>query len=526
MKKHVFLTSLIAISLSCGAHAATDTDVTFSGNYTNANGDTVNVNDTDETATTYKYTGFDSTAAEQTEYEVDLDSEPAISNFKYIDKNGDNTSLTTEDLPSIEDYVGTSAATEDSGVTKSDAQAIAAGATALRENYTYKVGEDDVKLGDVAPDVITTVTLDDDTKVTIKNGVAQFDDARYTVQGNEGVFTLGEDENTLIDINGNIQTPKKDSDLYKAMQEKRELYAADQEAVKDEVASNKAKYDEGLASFDAAKEVFEADEATIKTLTENYNSIAQAQNAFAAANTAYENAKTQQGAASELKTAAKNVYNAPILETIANGANDAIDMSLAEGGTINTALAEKASIADLATKADVDTVTANTTAIATNKTAIAENKAAIEKNTENIAANKKAIENETAERKAADEQLAKDIKAGDEMTLAAAKAYVDEYNSVALQAANAYTDKKVNALEKELSAGIAAATAMSSIEVSNVAKGEVSVGGGYGYYNSQSAVAFGAAMGLTDNWSVNAAAGLADSNVSFRAGTNYKFKLF
>jgi autotransporter adhesin len=67
---------------------------------------------------------------------------------------------------------------------------------------------------------------------------------------------------------------------------------------------------------------------------------------------------------------------------------------------------------------------------------------------------------------------------------------------------------------------------MSSVAVSNVAKGEVSVGGGYGYYNSQSAVALGAAMGLTDNWSVNAAAGLADSNVTFRAGTNYKFKLF
>lgn len=29
-----------------------------------------------------------------------------------------------------------------------------------------------------------------------------------------------------------------------------------------------------------------------------------------------------------------------------------------------------------------------------------------------------------------------------------------------------------------------------------------------------------------DNWSVNAAAGLSDSNVTFRAGTNYKIKLF
>ena len=112
------------------------------------------------------------------------------------------------------------------------------------------------------------------------------------------------------------------------------------------------------------------------------------------------------------------------------------------------------------------------------------------------------------------------------MTLSAAKAYADAKNTMSLKSAYDYTDKKVDALEEELSAGIASAAAMSSVAVSNVAKGEVSVGGGYGYYNSQSAVALGAAMGLTDNWSVNAAAGLADSNVTFRAGTNYKFKLF
>ncbi len=37
---------------------------------------------------------------------------------------------------------------------------------------------------------------------------------------------------------------------------------------------------------------------------------------------------------------------------------------------------------------------------------------------------------------------------------------------------------------------------------------------------------FGAAIGVANNWSINAAVGLADSNVSYRAGTNYKFKLF
>lgn len=101
-----------------------------------------------------------------------------------------------------------------------------------------------------------------------------------------------------------------------------------------------------------------------------------------------------------------------------------------------------------------------------------------------------------------------------------------EFEQRLLGTSKNYTDKRINLLERKLSAGIASTAAMSSIEVSNVNRGEVSVGGGYGYYNSQSAVAFGAAMGLTDNWSVNAAAGFADSNVSCRAGTNYKFKLF
>lgn len=100
---------------------------------------------------------------------------------------------------------------------------------------------------------------------------------------------------------------------------------------------------------------------------------------------------------------------------------------------------------------------------------------------------------------------------------------VDKYT---LKSANEYTDARVNAMEKKLSSGIASASAMSAVAVSNVSKGEVSVGGGYGYYNSRSAIAFGAAVGVSDNWSVNAAVGLADSNVSCRAGTNYKFKLF
>ena len=98
-----------------------------------------------------------------------------------------------------------------------------------------------------------------------------------------------------------------------------------------------------------------------------------------------------------------------------------------------------------------------------------------------------------------------------------------------LTQANAYTDAQIDKLEKNISGGVAAATALSAVEVSNVEQGEMSVGGGYGYYNGESAGAFGAALGLTNDWSVNAGAGIATGDktqVSFRAGTNYKFKLF
>lgn len=85
---------------------------------------------------------------------------------------------------------------------------------------------------------------------------------------------------------------------------------------------------------------------------------------------------------------------------------------------------------------------------------------------------------------------------------------------------------KVDDMNKELSAGIANVAALSAVAVSDVKRGEVSFGGGYGYHNSQSAVAFGTAVGLTDNWSMNAGLGFNEYDLTVRAGTNVKFKLF
>ncbi|MDR1338076.1 MAG: YadA C-terminal domain-containing protein [Rickettsiales bacterium] len=87
-------------------------------------------------------------------------------------------------------------------------------------------------------------------------------------------------------------------------------------------------------------------------------------------------------------------------------------------------------------------------------------------------------------------------------------------------------DNKVNDLQKNLSAGVASATALSAVAVANVEKGEISVGGGYGSFNGENAAAFGAVVGIANGFSVNAGVGLNSYESTFRAGANYKFKAF
>ncbi len=103
---------------------------------------------------------------------------------------------------------------------------------------------------------------------------------------------------------------------------------------------------------------------------------------------------------------------------------------------------------------------------------------------------------------------------------------IKSYAFAGAEGAYEYAEKLVDTLDENLSAGIASAVALSSVAVSDVRRGEMSVGAGYGYFNGQSAAAFGAAMGISNRWSVNAGAGVSGYDVSFRAGTNYKFKLF
>ena len=533
MKKHFILTSLVAIAMSCPAVAATD--VTFSGKYNGGMDVSAGVSDT-----TYDYVKSDGTTATGIAY----NSEPVLTDFTYQDKDGVQADLSTG-TPDISEYTGTTTASGDIVTT----QTIAAGATASRDNYTYVDGAGEVvTLGENAQDMKEVVALDatytGGASIDVVNGSAvEFDGTLYTVEDSGYVYHLSADGTKLVDDRNLDVTPTAGSALETEFNNMVAAYNADKANIgtaETTTAANKVTED---ANFAAADAVFDADSNKIDELDGYFATVGEATTKLAEAQAAKQVAAEAYIANGELYQAAKDVYDAPILETITNGANEAIDDALAQGGAIRNELDQKVNLADakdiFAEKQQwVDNTlgieSANSNAVADALTgeiagdettfsgainaiddAVSKNTTDIATNATNIAANKTAIEEEVANR-----------IAGDEMTLASAKAYVDSKNELALKSAYDYTDKKVDALEEDLSAGIASAAAMSSVAVSGVGKGEVSVGGGYGFYNSQSAIALGAAMGLSDNWSVNAAAGLADSNVTFRAGTNYKFKLF
>lgn len=570
MKRNVLLTSLIAIGLAYNANAATD--VTFGGDYTMSNGNPANVADTLAGAT------YDYTTSSGTETGIAYNTDPDKTKFTYTNPD-DTTGSLNDTVPTQDQYVGTSTA---SGEVVST-QNIAAGQTADRANYTYVNGAGEtVVLGDEPQNMTDSVTLNAEyaagKEINFTNGDAdtEFDGSLYSFQLDNGnTFVLSADGTTLLDENGIDVSPSAGTDIETKFNAAQSAYNTDKTAFEAAKADTSAKWGDEQTKFNNAEGVFNADSALIADLDAKFASIGTAQELYDAALVKQEQAvQTQQTEEAVLK-AATDVYNKPILETITNGANDAIDGALAENGAIRTELDKKVNMSDAEaifaekqqwvdntlglesanSNAVADALTGtiagnettftgainmidnavsqNTSDIATNATNIAANKTAIENevarataaeaeldgkiatNTTNIAANKTAIENEVANRISADDAV-----------LANAKAYADAKGTMSLQAAKDYTDVRFNELDEELSAGVASAVAMSSVAVSNVGKGEVSVGGGYGYYNSQSAIAFGAAMGISDNWSVNAAAGLSDSNVTFRAGTNYKFKLF
>ena len=413
--------------------------------------------------------------------------------------------------------------------------------------------------------------------IDVTNGVTptDFDATLYsgTIESTGRTYHLNPDGSALQNDYNETINIGDDPELNALLTAMQTAYTTDSAALASAITTTADQWATEQTNFAAAQTAVTTDTTTVATLNHNYETLNTALDLYQAAQAAQATAGEAQAADVATQNAALAVYTAPIEETITNGANDAIDASI-ESGSIKTALDGKADATDVATNtaniatntADIATntsaietnaanITANTNAIAdntsaietnagniatntadiatntaniatntadiaTNTSAIADNAAKIETNTANIAANTGAISAETERATGVENALQT------QLNNAIADARAADIDT--LKSANAYTDKMIGDLDQDLSSGVASAVALSSVAVSNVKRGEVSVGGGYGYYNNQSAFALGAAMGLTDNWSINAGAGLGinGGNLSVRAGTNYKFKLF
>ena len=513
MRKHLFLTSLVALVATVGV-ASAETDVNFAGKYTDATGATVSVN-------TAGYRYYKSNGDERVV--SSLTTNPTLADFTYTDREGVDANLSTG-LKTASDFDGTSAATGDVTTT----QVIQAGATMDRANYSYVNGAGDtVTLGDVAQTFTQTIDLSspytNGASIDVTDGVAgTFTPGMYTWTDPDtgAVYHLNATGDNWVDAYNNVQTPDVGSAQEAARDAMVAAYAADLALVNAAKTQTQTYANDEAINFAAANAIFGTDSTTVATLTARYGTYETAANLLATA-------QANQAAATTSNMDAQTVYNAPILTTIdgrvGTAANAAIDTSVASG-SIKTALDTKADATDLTAEA-----TARQTADTTLQGNIDAEATARQTADTTLQGN---IDAEATARQTADATLQGNIDNEVARAMAQEAAIRGDFAAADAQMlanANAYTDSKVDSLEKNVSGGVAAATALSAVEVTNVKKGEMSVGGGYGYYNSQSAMALGAALGLSDNWSVNAGAGIASGDktqVSFRAGTNYKFKLF
>ncbi len=528
--RHAFLAGVIALSTSV---ANADTDVTFAGNYTNTSGDTVNVADaTGDVGYSYVNSNGDTVNV------ASQSTDPDMTQFTYTNAEGNPADLTSGTNLTAGDFSGTSAA---DGTTVISNQTIAATEEISRDNYSYVNGAGEtVILGETAGSFTETVVLNETyasgVSVDVTDGAAApvltGDMYSYTDPDTGAVYHVNASGDGVLDANNLVATADPGTALETAFNEMVAAFGNDSAAITTAKTTVDGYATAEATAFDNANTVYNTDAGTIGTLTTNYGTytdaldlLTDAQNAQAAAVSAYD-------ANDEARNDALAVYDAPITTTITNGANDAINASVADG-TIKTAL----DTTEQAAKDYADGLASNYDAAGSANTAETNAKAYADEVAGTAESNAKAytdeqIGTEASARESADAELQTAINAETERATAAENALRNEFataNNEVLARANAYTDKKVDVLEKNVSGGIAAATALSSVAVSNVGRGEVSVGGGYGYYNNQSAVALGGAMGLTDRWSINAGAGLATGDktqVSFRAGTNYKFKLF
>ena len=521
--KRAFVAGVVAMATS--TVVAADTDVTFAGNYTNSDGATVNVNDA-VAGQSYSYEKSDGTTRNVANQATD----PTLADFTYTDKDGNAADLSSGEKVQS-DFAGTSAAY---GVV-STTQTIASGETVVRDNYTYVNGAGaSVTLGTAAQDMIDTIALDatyaSGNEIVVTNGTAgsSFDGTFYSVTVGNETYHLSADGSKLYSSSNIEVSPEPDSELEAAFTNMQNAYTTDTGRVSAAETTTSTQWADEQTNFATADAAFNADQSTVSTLDSRWAT-------YEAAATLLSNAQANQSAAQDAYDSnsadlanALSVFDKPITTTITDGANNAIDASIANGA-IKNALDTKA---DASSVADAET----------NAKAYADGLAS---NYDVAGAADTAETNAKAYADGLDAALRGDFATADASTLTEAKTYADTQDALTLTAANQYTDsaianagalmlksaneytdRRVEHLEKDMSAGIANATALSAVAIPNVKKGQLAFSGGYGYYNSQSAVAFGATMGLTDNWSVNLGTGISDKSTSFRAGTTYILDLF
>ena len=588
MKKTLCLTSLLAIVATGAANATTD--VTFAGDYSLENGSTANVA-TDISGATYTYEKTDGSNATATYNEdpnltyftyTDKDGAAADlssgTNLTQSDFTG--TSAASGDIATTQEIVsGATADRANYTYVNGNGDTVELGTSA--QSFTEHVGLNSTYTND------TIVDVTDGTAGTFNGSLYV-----WTDPDTNAVYHLSDDGTKLVDALNMEQTPTAGSAQETAFNEMKDAYTADAAAIAAAETSTAAAAAAEAPLFAAADAVFTADTAKIAQLDTYYATYQDALGKLDEANEAKATATATNAVNVAAQTAARDLYNAPIETTLASveqnanaytdaettraqGEEAAIRSEFAAADTTlqnnidaetTRAQGEEAAIrsefaaADALTLSNANAYTdAETTRAQGEEAAIRSEFAAADALTlsnanaytdaETTRAQgveqdlQTSINDEANTRAAADTaemnaRIAKDTTLQNNIDNEVARATAQEAairadfaaaDALTLSSANAYTDKKVDTLEKNVSGGVAAATALSAVSVSNVKKGEMSVGGGYGYYNNQSAMAFGAAMGLSDNWSINAGAGIASGDktqVSFRAGTNYKFKLF
>ena len=507
-------------------------------------------------------------------------TEPAPAEADYSFTKADGTSATLADnvvAADFDDYVADSAANGET-VKLADDKFVKLGETMAAASYQYLAknaeGDADWVAGDTAVAELTkthTTAYGADLTVSSDSAAPDLDVSQY-VNGN---YALHQEADGSIVLYQNGALEQDSPNMYDTLMAQ---YNADKNAIE----SIKGQLDEYKAynktNHDAIAGIVTADNKTIATIDANKTTWTDATAHFDADTVAYNNAvaaydnsvskvintKVADATSMGANAGANYVANASVVDAVKSidtnmgtihGLIESADATqtstgvayngnLAVGTTVEDHLeALDAAIGD---RRNLSGDYVSNADVATNLQSLNDGIEAEVQRAQNAeGALQTAIDNETTRAQNAEGALQTAID--NETTRAqnaegALQAAIDDINTASVAAVNALDervaansnaivglDNKVDSLEKNVSGGVAAATALSAVEVSNVKKGEMSVGGGYGYYNSQSAMALGAALGLSDNWSVNAGAGIASGDktqVSFRAGTNYKFKLF